>query len=91
MANGELVTGFVLGVAATLAYKALTQSDRSNVNPVARGVSRAGVMLAEKFREAAAELGEVIEDTAAELHAASSANADARLDEDTGTVDPRVE
>jgi hypothetical protein len=69
MANSNLFTGFVLGVAATLVAREVLKKLPENGTPLTRGLARGAVTLGEKFQEAAAELGEVVEDTVAELQA----------------------
>ena len=88
MANGDMITGFVLGVAATLAARAALRATEGD-NPIARALGRSAATLGEKFQETAAELGEVLEDTVAELQAQSAAQAEARVGEAAaGSVEP---
>jgi hypothetical protein len=69
MANGDIAKGFVLGAAAVLIGRAVLKSVPAGAQPLAHALLRGGAIIAEKAREAAAELGEVFEDTLAELQA----------------------
>jgi hypothetical protein len=69
MASSNLFTGFVLGVAATLAARELLKRLPEDGTPLTRGLARGAATLSEKLQETAAELGEVVEDTVAELQA----------------------
>jgi hypothetical protein len=77
MANGDIAKGFVLGVVAVLIGRTVLKSLPSvgGGQPITRALLRSGSVLAEKAREAAAELGEVLDDALAELHAAATSPA----------------
>jgi hypothetical protein len=77
MDNGDIAKGFLLGAAAVLIGRVLLKSVPASGQPIAHALLRGGAVLAEKAREAAAELGEVLEDTLAELHATDAAATDA--------------
>ena len=86
MASGNLLTGFFLGVAVTLVAREVLKQLPEDGTPVTRGVARGALALSEKFQEAAAELGEVVEDTVAELkaEAAESQAEPSPVPEDNG-------
>jgi hypothetical protein len=74
MASGNLFTGFVLGVAVTLVTREVLKRLPEDGTPITRGLARGAMTLSEKFQETTAELGEVVEDTVAELQAEAAAS-----------------
>jgi hypothetical protein len=77
MANGDIAKGFVLGAAAMLVGRLIIKTLPVGGQPLAHAALRGGAVLAAKAREAAAEIGEIIEDTLAELQAAQHDSAPA--------------
>ena len=82
MSKGDVAKGFMLGAASVLAVRAILKALPAG-GPIARALGRGGIVLAEKAREAAAEIGEVLEDAVAELGVAEPAESAAN-DPDTG-------
>jgi paraquat-inducible protein B len=80
MASDDIAKGFVLGAAAVLLGRVLLKALPPSGQPIVRALLRGGSVLSEKAREAAAELGEVIEDTLAELQAESATAAVAQAE-----------
>lgn len=69
MANNDVFKGFLIGAAVVALAPLVLTALSGNRSSVGRGLARAGGVLANKARETAAELAEVVEDTAAELQA----------------------
>jgi hypothetical protein len=77
MANGDIAKGFVLGAATMLVGRLILKTLPVGGQPLAHAALRGGAVLAAKAREAAAEIGEIIEDTLAEMQAAQQHAASA--------------
>jgi hypothetical protein len=77
MANGDIAKGFVLGAATLLVGRLIVKALPVGGQPLAHAALRGGAVLAAKAREAAAEIGEIIEDTLAEMQAAQQSAASA--------------
>ena len=65
--KGNLVTGLAVGVGAAVLGPVLVPALAGALRPVAKGVIKAGLTVYDRGREAAANLGEMTEDLAAEV------------------------
>jgi Protein of unknown function (DUF5132) len=65
----NLPAGIAIGVAAGVAARELAPSMGNILRPVARTTVKSGVVVWEKLREVAANLGESFEDLNSEIHA----------------------
>jgi hypothetical protein len=77
MANRDLLKGVVLGAAAVALVPVIMKAFGISSKPLGHAALRTAQLLSEKVREAASELGEIAEDTFAEMQvAAGSAEQD---------------
>ena len=72
MASEDFVKGFVVGVGMTVALPLAVLVAVTGGRPLARAASRGAMMLGEKLRDSAEELGEIVEDLIAETRSAQS-------------------
>ena len=77
MFKGNMVTGLAVGVGAAVLGPVLVPALGSALRPLAKGVIKAGLVVYDRGREAAAGLGEMTEDLAAEARAEMGARQEA--------------
>lgn len=69
MANNDMLKGIFLGIAIAGLAPVVLSAIGGRRDTVGKGLARAGSIFIEKTRETVAELGEVVEDVAADLQA----------------------
>lgn len=67
--KGNILTGLAIGIGAAVLAPAVIPALSGIVKPVAKAAIKGGFLLFEKGKEAAAEVGEVVEDLLAEVKA----------------------
>ena len=67
--KGNVVVGLAVGLGVAVLGPVIVPVILRAARPVAKTLLKTGIEMFERWREAAAELGEFIEDTAAEAHA----------------------
>jgi hypothetical protein len=67
--KGNLVTGLAIGIGAAVLAPVVIPVLASVAKPLAKAVIKGGLLMYERGKEAAAELGEVVEDVVAEAKA----------------------
>jgi len=85
--KNPVVKGLVISIAVTAASSILLPVVLRASRPLARAAGKTGLVLYEKGRETAAEIGEVLEDFIAEARAEFSSTTDAIAEGDEAMTD----